>query len=57
MIEGIKNLGSQSFVDIPLPSYMANLHSLSKNSFLLKEKKNAEEGCTEDSNQEHNDKC
>ena len=57
VIEGIKNLGSQSFVDIPLPSYMANLHSLSKNSFLLKEKKNAEEGCTGDSSQQHNDKC
>ena len=41
VIEGIKNLGSQSFVDIPLPSYMTNLHSLSRNSFVLKEKENA----------------
>ncbi|XP_020623935.1 centromere protein N-like isoform X1 [Orbicella faveolata] len=39
VIEGIKNLGSQSFVDVPLPSYLANLHSLSKNSFFLTEKK------------------
>lgn len=35
VIEGIKNLGSQSFVDIPLPSYMTNLHSLSRSSLLL----------------------
>ncbi|PFX22237.1 centromere protein N-like [Stylophora pistillata] len=39
VLEGIKNLGSQSFVDIPLPSYLTNLHSLSRNSLLLKEKK------------------
>lgn len=39
VLEGIKNLGSQSFVDVPLPSYLANLHSLSKNSFFLTEKK------------------
>lgn len=43
VIEGIKNLGSQSFVDVPLPSYLANLHSLSKNSFFLTEKKTSGE--------------
>ncbi|XP_073232611.1 centromere protein N-like [Porites lutea] len=39
VIEGIKNLGAQSFVDVPLPSYLANLHSQSKNSFFLAETK------------------
>ena len=39
VIEGIKNLGAQSFVDVPLPSYLVNLHSQSKNSFFLTETK------------------
>ena len=39
VLEGIKNLGVQSFVDVPLPPYLTNLHSLSKNSILLTEKK------------------
>ena len=39
MLEGIKNLGQQSYADVPLPSYLTNLHSMSKNSFVLKEKK------------------
>ncbi|KAL9975722.1 hypothetical protein ACROYT_G012915 [Oculina patagonica] len=53
VIEGIKNLASQSFVDVPLPSYLANLHSLSKNSFFLTEKKTAEECSAVDSTQQH----
>ena len=51
VLEGIKNLGSQSFVDVPLPSYLANLHSLSKNSFFLTEKKT-----NGDSSLQHEDK-
>ena len=39
VIEGIKNLGTQGFVDVPLPSYLTNLHSQSKNSFFLTEMK------------------
>lgn len=48
VIEGIKNLGAQTFVSVPLPSYLANLHSLARNTFSLTEKKKAdnEEGCT-----------
>lgn len=51
VIEGIKNLGAQSFVDVPLPSYLTNLHSLSKNTFILTEKKATDSA--EDSSQQH----
>ena len=51
VIEGIKNLGAQSFVDVPLPSYLANLHSMSKNTFFLTEKRTTD--CAADSTQQH----
>lgn len=50
VIEGIKNLGVQSYVDVPLPSYLATLHSQSRNTFFLTERKGAD--TAEDSTQQ-----
>lgn len=39
VIEGIKNLGTAGIADLPLPHYLANIQSSSRNHFTLVNRK------------------
>ncbi|EDO46393.1 predicted protein [Nematostella vectensis] len=42
VIDGIKSLTAAGVTSVPLPSYLSNLHSLSQNHFLLKDRKGSQ---------------
>ena len=43
VLEGIKQLCEHGLASQPLPSHMRNIHSLSKNYFILTDKKRAKQ--------------